>query len=1228
MKKLQLMLLAFCCSLLSVAQSSGDITLSVDMSTYGATFGTVYVSGNFNGWNGASNPLTDMGGGIWEATIPALGGGVIEYKFTIDDWAAQEALSPNSICTITTGGFTNRVHYIDGNASIPTVCWNECFACGAAAPVDGDITLTVDMSSSGATFTQMYISGAFNGWSGVDNAMTDNGDGTWTVTVTMPAGANEYKFTHDDWVGQESLAWYDSCFSNNEGNTNRIAYVNGNADLGSVCWNSCGACTGGVNGCTDATASNYNASATVDDGSCLYAMTFEVDMSAEIGFTTPAVESPLFGWCGGCAPMADQGGGIWSVTLDLPAGDFEYKYSVDNFAGQEELVDDVAAGCGWCAPITDGVSYANRLVTVAAGATQSDTYGECGPLPGGGCTDPTATNYEPCAAVDDGSCVYPGSVVLTVEDCSGTAVEVRMTGPFWGWDPAGGPLASDNGDGTWSVTLAPEVDMEYLWVMDGVQENLLDNSPQDLTCTPVTDGAAYANRLWTVGSGDVTGDVYDSCTSCGTGVTSGCTDSEAANYNASATSDDGSCVYDFTFTVDMSAESGFTTPAVESPNFGWCGGCAPMSDNGDGTWSTTLQLPAGAFEYKYAVDDFAGQEDLVDDVIAGNGFCAPITDGATFANREATIVANGSVSDIYGTCGIQTSEVTFNVDMSEYSGTEVFGFVNVSGEWNGWCGDCNQMTDNGDGTWSVTLPIPAGDYQYKYSINNWADQEDLVGAGSCVVTQGGNTNRTLTVETGVSQTLDLVCFASCYACQTGETPGCNNTNASNYDATATVNDGSCLFDVTFNLNTATAGLDFSTEVAHLFGSFNGWCGGCAPMNDDGDGTWSLTVELQEGYYEFKYAADATNTISETLDLILGSCVTENFGFTNRILQVTDDMDLDLVCWESCGDCVAGSGCTDATANNYDASATIDNGSCLYDVIFTVDMANYIAEGGTFTTPEVNGTFNGWCGGCAQMTNTVDDVWTLTIELGAGDYEYQFAVDNWADQEFGLDPAADCTIGANRALTVSGQTDIGLVCWESCSACETPVSVDVTFRVDMSNETVSPDGVHIAGSFQAWDAAASEMTYLGYGIYEITFVGLSGNQSYQYKYINGNTFASEEVIPAECNVSNNREVAIGDMNTVVDLVCFGECQACAGCTDPFSLEYNPFAGSDDGSCATAVVFGCTYADAENYDMAATSDDGSCTFAPAVSDCPEDLDGDLSIGTTDLLQVLAAFGSACP
>ena len=36
----------------------------------------------------------------------------------------------------------------------------------------------------------------------------------------------------------------------------------------------------------------------------------------------------------------------------------------------------------------------------------------------------------------------------------------------------------------------------------------------DWSCTPVSDYNSYANRLWEVGSGDVT-DVYGSCTGCG-----------------------------------------------------------------------------------------------------------------------------------------------------------------------------------------------------------------------------------------------------------------------------------------------------------------------------------------------------------------------------------------------------------------------------------------------------------------------------------------------------------------------------------------------------------------------------------------------------------------------------------------------------------------------------------------------------------------------------------------
>lgn len=63
--------------------------------------------------------------------------------------------------------------------------------------------------------------------------------------------------------------------------------------------------------------------------------------------------------------------------------------------------------------------------------------------------------------------------------------------------------------------------------------------------------------------------------------------------------------------------------------------------------------------------------------------------------------------------------------------------------------------------------------------------------------------------------------------------------------------------------------------------------------------------------------------------------------------------------------------------------------------------------------------------------------------------------------------------------------------------------------------------------------------------------------------------------------------------------------------------------------TQIKLGCTYPLATNYSALANADDGSCTFDPNIcTDCPADLDGDLQIGTTDLLLMLSSFGQACP
>ncbi len=110
------------------------------------------------------------------------------------------------------------------------------------------------------------------------------------------------------------------------------------------------------------------------------------------------------------------------------------------------------------------------------------------------------------------------------------------------------------------------------------------------------------------------------------------------------------------------------------------------------------------------------------------------------------------------------------------------------------------------------------------------------------------------------------------------------------------------------------------------------------------------------------------------------------------------------------------------------------------VTFELNFNDYIAGGGTATTPEVNGTFNGWCGNCWSMTDdNTDGIWTITKELAVGDYRFKFSADGWGDQE-DLTDVTGCTVvndgNTDRTFTVVSGVDmtIGAVCWASCDDC--------------------------------------------------------------------------------------------------------------------------------------------------------------------------------------------------
>lgn len=216
-----------------------------------------------------------------------------------------------------------------------------------------NITFQVDMNGVSG-FTTPEVNGTFNGWCGNCAAMTDaNGDNIWEIVIALAPGFYEYKFSHDNWGGQETLVPGSTCTMTTGQYTNRTLTV-GNSDvvLDPVCWGSCQIC---------------------GQNSGPYLITFQVDMSLSgATFTTPEINGTFNNWCGGCAPMLDaDGNNIWELSISLSPGTYEYKFAYDTWSGQEELTEGTP-----CTVSAGG--FTNRLLTV----TENDTlpavcWGSC-----------------------------------------------------------------------------------------------------------------------------------------------------------------------------------------------------------------------------------------------------------------------------------------------------------------------------------------------------------------------------------------------------------------------------------------------------------------------------------------------------------------------------------------------------------------------------------------------------------------------------------------------------------------------------------------------------------------------------------------------------------------------------------------------------------------------------------------------------------------------------------
>ncbi len=154
-----------------------------------------------------------------------------------------------------------------------------------------------------------------------------------------------------------------------------------------------GSCIPVIYGCTDSTALNYNSQANTDDGSCLVCTQNGLVFIVSGGSADSEISWGLTQWNGWASAAGSAGTTYGCVQDDC------YIFRMYD-----------AGGDGW-----NGATYTifnDSGSILATGTLLSGNYGsdtiqigntvQCPIL---GCTDPTATNYDPNANTDDGSCI-------------------------------------------------------------------------------------------------------------------------------------------------------------------------------------------------------------------------------------------------------------------------------------------------------------------------------------------------------------------------------------------------------------------------------------------------------------------------------------------------------------------------------------------------------------------------------------------------------------------------------------------------------------------------------------------------------------------------------------------------------------------------------------------------------------------------------------------------------
>ncbi|MBU3666335.1 MAG: hypothetical protein FGM15_10745 [Chthoniobacterales bacterium] len=168
---------------------------------------------------------------------------------------------------------------------------------------------------------------------------------------------------------------------------------------------------------------------------------------------------------------------------------------------------------------------------------------------------------------------------------------------------------------------------------------------------------------------------------------------------------------------------------------------APMESSADGVWSITLDLPAGTYGYKFLVNGDAWMLDPANpdrkEVDGNENSAVTVGEGAAAPVDQAS---GGSPPDIDGSDPVATAPGTWTFTYAAPEAQAVF----VAGSFNGWNTTANPLSEAGNGVWTTTVSLPAGQTAYKFIVDgewktdpaNPALAEDGSGGNNSVVTIG------------------------------------------------------------------------------------------------------------------------------------------------------------------------------------------------------------------------------------------------------------------------------------------------------------------------------------------------------------------------------------------------------------------------------------------------------------------------------------------------------------